>query len=161
MPLKYRNQTRGLRKDMKKKQSTKSEKKPDLRSIAYYAHSIKIYDKPEEKEELDFISKLYRVINPAINYSGMEQCFRLIDNCDVVIFSEYKEHIGRGVHSEVKYALSNNKPVFLLRRKILYECKDGMCRIINPDDWKVMFARVILPKEISAAKITQNITPLP
>lgn len=147
---------------MKKQQSTKSKKKPDLKLIAYYAHSMQKYGSNEEKEELDFISKLpeiYRVINPAtINYSGMEQCFRLIDNCNVVIFSEYKEHIGKGVHSEVKYAFSNNKPVFLLRGNILYECKNEMCRIINPDDWRIMYARVILSKEISAAKITQDFT---
>ncbi|NJD77950.1 MAG: hypothetical protein FIB08_12800 [Candidatus Methanoperedens sp.] len=152
---------------MKKKQKTKSKKKPDLKLIAYYAHSMQKYGSTQEKEELNFISKLLgicTVINPAlIEYdgNGMQQYFEIIDACNIVIFSEYKKHIGKGVHSEIEYALSNNKPVFLLRGKILYECKDEMCRIINPDDWRVIYARVILPKEINATKITQNITPLP
>ncbi len=35
---------------MKKKQKTKSKKKPDLKLIAYYAHSMQKYGSVEEKK---------------------------------------------------------------------------------------------------------------
>lgn len=147
---------------MNKKQKTKSKKNSNFKSVAYYAHSMIKYGSSEEKEELDFISKLpgiYKIINPALIKNrgiGMQQYYRLIDECDVVIFSEYKEHIGAGVYEEVEYAISNNKVVYLLRGKSLYECKDGMCRMVDGGDWFVKYARVIIPKAIGAAKINPS-----
>ncbi|HEY5268604.1 MAG TPA: hypothetical protein VII94_05805, partial [Candidatus Saccharimonadales bacterium] len=64
--------------------------------------------------------------------------------------SEYLDHIGRGVFAEVDEALRKKKTVFCLRKQ-----KDGYflfqvsgVRIVDEDDWKVEYGRIILQEAI-------------
>lgn len=90
----------------------------------YYAHAICIYGRPDERKELSCIRKKIRrakVINPA-RYAGHPEkqldtvgfCLKLVDNCDVVVFSRLLGQITAGVGKEVNHALKTGKAVFEL-----------------------------------------------
>jgi len=93
----------------------------------YYSHSMKIYGTKAEKEEMEIIKKNFpnaEIINPPSfernqrkRKSGMAFCHRLIDECDIVVFSRLFGVVTSGVGDEVNYTLKKNKKV--------YEIKDG------------------------------------
>jgi len=89
----------------------------------YYAHPMVEYGTRREREELNIIRRKApdaEVINPA-RYSGdpgkthehMEFYHGLVDECDVVVYSDVEgEFISAGVGEEVGYALEKGKPVY-------------------------------------------------
>ena len=110
----------------------------------YYAHSMKIYDTDREKDELKLIKSLYsNVVNPNgdIKWRGtMEDYFEAVRESDIVVCSEYKGHVGKGVHDEIKEAQLHDIPVFVIRRGKFYPVKE--ISIDNAGDWGVNYGRI-------------------
>ena len=98
----------------------------------YYAHAICLYGQADECKELGCIRKRFRnatVVNPA-RYDGHPDkqidtvgfCLKLIDKCDVVVFSRLLGKITSGVGKEVNHALKNGKSVFELTADEIKPC---------------------------------------
>ena len=89
----------------------------------YYSHSLLIYNTKREKKELQFLRKKFSfVFNPNTDIiwdktKKMEPYFRAVKNSDLIVVSEFKSHIGKGVYDEIRIALNNNILVLCLRRK--------------------------------------------
>jgi hypothetical protein len=114
--------------------------------LIYYAHSKQIYNTQREKDELAKIAKLfpgYEIICPNrdIGESSMEPYLKAVLGCDIVVFSEYKKHIGKGVYGELEVALHAERPVFLLYGKRALSIT-GIERV-DPNDWIIRYGRVI------------------
>jgi len=94
----------------------------------YYAHPMVAYGTRREQEELDIIRRKApdaKIVNPA-RYSGdpskthehMEFYHGLVDECDVVVYSDVGgEFMSAGVGEEVDYALEKGKPVYRIDHK--------------------------------------------
>ncbi len=91
----------------------------------YYAHAMCTYGTDIEQEEIklikahlpnsDIINPEAHEGNPEKSLQGMKYCFRLIDGCDVLVFSKLLQKITAGVGLEVNFALSKKIPVYLLQ----------------------------------------------
>src|SRR5260370_32024704 len=90
----------------------------------YYAHAICLYGQADERKELGRIRKRFRratVVNPA-RYDGHPDkqtdtvgfCLKLIDKCDVVVFSRLLSKITAGGGQEVNPPLKYSKAFFEL-----------------------------------------------
>ena len=118
----------------------------------YYAHSKLIYNTKREKKELEFLRKKFSsVFNPNIkiswdNNTKMEPYFKAVKNSDIVVASEYKKHIGKGVFDEITTAINNNITVLCLRRKLFkYQLyKIANVEIVNDQDWKKKYGKIVL-----------------
>jgi len=118
----------------------------------YYAHSMKIYDSIKEKDELRFLKRKYKKENVVCpnndlgELGDIERYKKFIKrNCKAVVASEYKNCIGRGVYEELKTALTNKIPCFLIRktktgRRSVKPIKS--IRVNNKWDWKVEYGKV-------------------
>lgn len=88
--------------------------------MIYYAHSMRIYNRPQERSEWWRILLLgrQRVLNPKEPLRGVadwkSKAFALIDKCEAVVFTTYCDSIGKGVYTELQYAFKTCKPVYLL-----------------------------------------------
>ena len=113
----------------------------------YYAHAICLYDTEREKKEVKVIRERFNdpeIINP-VNYpnnSSMEFYFRLVDKCQIVVFSCLLEKITSGVGKEVNYALTKGKKVYMLLNethfypiKFPVECISRRCTIDLYLEW--------------------------
>ena len=123
----------------------------------YYAHSMKIYDKKQEKREIKLIKQIYPnadLINPAKyerkwkKLSGkeiMKKCLDLLSKSDVVIFSAVKldngYFIGRGVFVEVKFAIELKMKVFFIIDKLEH---NFTIDVFDENDWELKFAKINL-----------------
>jgi len=116
----------------------------------YYSHSMKIYDTEREKKEFEFLEEKYgKVLNPNgdIEWQGsMQPYIEAVKESDMVVLSEYANHIGHGVFDEALAALDDGKPVMVLRK-----VEDGFflqkvksVDIVDFDDWKVHYGEVII-----------------
>lgn len=97
-------------------------------SALFYSHHLWKYGTVEEENELarieDYFGDDYFIINPATaiycrynmdNLDVMEQCFKLIGLCDILVFSTIEDgYIGKGVYTEIERALSLEKNVYYL-----------------------------------------------
>ena len=118
----------------------------------YYAHSMYIYNTRREKKELEFLRNEFQsVCNPNKditwdNNTKMEPYFEAVKNSDIVVASEYKKHIGKGVFDEIMTAINNNITVLCLRRKLFkYQLyKIANVEIVNDQDWKKKYGKIIL-----------------
>ena len=118
----------------------------------YYAHSKLIYNTKREKKELRFLRKKFSsVFNPNTNLiwddtTKMEPYFRAVKNSDILVVSEHKNHIGKGVYDEIKTALNSNILVLCLKRKFfifrLKKVKD--VELVNEGHWKIYYGKVNL-----------------
>ena len=118
----------------------------------YFAHSIHIYNTKREKKELRFLRKQFSsVCNPNTditwdNTTKMEPYFKAVKNSDIVVVSEYRYHIGKGVYDEIKIAINSNILVLCLKRKLfkyrLQQVKS--VKLVNEQDWKITYGKVIL-----------------
>ncbi len=118
----------------------------------YYAHSILIYNTKREKKELRFLRKKFSsIFNPNTDIiwddtTKMEPYFRAVKNSDILVVSELKNHIGKGVFDEIKTALNSNILVLCLRRKFfkysLRKVKD--VELLNEENWKTYYGKVKL-----------------
>lgn len=116
----------------------------------YYAHSMITYGTRKERRELNRIRKRFpdhEIINPAeVKFAGngaemMQVCIEIVKQVDVVVLSEYRKHIGRGVYLELEAAVRGNVERYLLRgRRFMSRF---VSRTDDPDDWKVRYARII------------------
>ena len=90
----------------------------------YYAHAMCMYGEPEEYQDLATIRRRLRggrIVNPA-DYSGHPEklrdgvkfCLRIVEKCQVVVFSRLLDKVTAGVGKEVNHALKIGVPVFEL-----------------------------------------------
>ncbi len=118
----------------------------------YYAHSKCIYNTKREKKELRFLRKKFSSVynpNTAIkwdNTTKMEPYFKAVKNSDIVVVSEYRYHVGKGVYDEIKIAINSNILVLCLKRKLLkYRLQQvKSVKLVNEQDWKITYGKVIL-----------------
>lgn len=91
----------------------------------YYAHSLKIYNTRREKNELRYLKrKFFKIFNPKTelqwdSMTKMQPYFEAVQGSTLIIASEYKKYIGKGVFDEIKIALKNKIPAFCLKKKFL------------------------------------------
>ena len=114
--------------------------------LLYYAHSKRTYGTRKEKKELRLIRKQfpeYQIINPnglsflgVTDYEILSECKILVRQSAIVVFSEYANHIGRGVFEEL---LEAKRKKYLLREKRFIE--NFNTQMVNPDDWAVRYAK--------------------
>jgi len=113
----------------------------------YYAHSKLIYDTPREKQELKWLKKKFIVVDPNKDLSelgSMEPYIKKMFECNMVICSEYKKHVGKGVYEEVYHAITNGVKAKVLRKflgRFVLKEVTGL-QIIDGTDWKVGYAKV-------------------
>jgi len=117
----------------------------------YYAHSMQIYNTERECRELAFLKGIHpNLICPNNDLGkidkGMAGYLKIASWADKVICSEYKNHIGSGVFSEIELALKKNIPVYCLKkvkRKYKLLLVKGVY-IIDIFDPKINYAKVQL-----------------
>lgn len=107
----------------------------------YYAHHMKKYHTKREERELRYlVCKGYNVVNPRdIEFSSMLGYLNLVSNCKLLICSEFKGNIGKGVFLEIVHAIENSIPVFVLRsrfNKYFYLTAVKSLKIIDRDNWR-------------------------
>jgi hypothetical protein len=120
----------------------------------YYAHSMRIYNSLREAEETKLIKEhfnKYQFFCPNknrpkswINNSGskiMLDCLQLVRQSKLVVASEYKNQVGKGVFAEVSEALSNNIPCYVLRDGVFIPIQ--YIEVEDADDWAVRYGRLI------------------
>jgi len=93
----------------------------------YYAHAICLYGSEIEKKQLMLIRTRFKdaeIINPA-NYPdhSMDFYLRLVDKCNIVVFSCLLGKVTSGVGKEVNYALNKGKDVYMLNEVNLFPIK--------------------------------------
>ncbi len=107
----------------------------------YYAHSMRIYHTKREEKELCFLSKSgFNIVNPSeVEFKNMKDYLDMVSACKMVILSEYKKGIGKGVFMEVAHALYKNIPVFVLCKLlgIFYLKPVKSLKIKDRDNWRV------------------------
>lgn len=138
----------------------------------YYAHHLWKYDTKIEQYEINLVKDYFILnnkVNPIIiNPNGgvnknqtekdiMKQCLGLVRDSEAVVFSSINEIVGRGVWSEVKEAISNNKEIYYIHKGGLIKLEKPSFRIINKGkDWR-MFATVELEeKKLSILEQIKN-----
>jgi len=125
----------------------------------YYAHSMKIYGKKQEKREIKRIKQVYpkaEIINPAKFERKwkelpakeiMKRCLDILSKSDILIFSALEEneeyYIGRGVYLEVNFALELKMKVFFLKNRLE---NNFTIEIFNDTDWEFKFAKIRIRK---------------
>lgn len=120
----------------------------------YYAHSLKIYNTRREKNELRYLKrKFFKIFNPKTelqwdSMTKMQPYFEAVQGSTLIIASEYKKYIGKGVFDEIKIALKNKIPAFCLKKKFF---KFKLIRIKDIKyigiDWKKYYGKIILNSE--------------
>lgn len=117
---------------------------------------MKIYNTKDEERELNSIKCKYptdTIINPKEFFSNKEKiensseimnyCLDFIrKNVDILIFSQYKSFIGRGVYEEVTEAQKKSIPIYLLENDKFFA--NPKCVIHDPNDWAICYAKVIM-----------------
>jgi hypothetical protein len=94
----------------------------NVKQKAYYAHAMCLYGHLVERQEVATIRRRIKgahIVNPA-KYEGhpekqrdkMAFCLRLVEECDVVVFSKLLGKITAGVGKEINYALRLKRPVY-------------------------------------------------
>jgi hypothetical protein len=93
----------------------------------YYAHALCVYGSDSEQAELRVIRrrfKKHKIVNPARYENHPEKrketvnfCLRLIEKCDIVVFSCLLEKITAGVGKEINHALKLGLVVYELTPK--------------------------------------------
>lgn len=91
----------------------------------YYAHHIWKYGTEIENYEIKIIneSKIKgEVLNPSTNIEQnsnemqiMKECYKMIDECNIIVLSSLSGIIGKGVFNEVIYAIKNKKKVYYIK----------------------------------------------
>lgn len=114
----------------------------------YYAHSIRKYYLPIEADELHRIQEEFPnaiIRNPRDEIpmldGSMEPFFEEIKRSQVLIFSEYKGSIGRGVYDEVMFAKKHHLKIWFLRNGKFHDKFD--IRLDERKDWAIHYAKVI------------------
>lgn len=86
----------------------------------------------------------------------MEICKTSVRDSDILIVTEYKECIGKGVYDEIKAALDGSTPklVYVMRQGPFgfYFVKVEDVKEVFTKDLKVYYGAVVTSKSISATK---------
>ena len=120
---------------------------------AYYAHSMKIYDTPQEKAELKFLRKEYDVICPNNDIGDLkpfERYLNIVRWSDILVISVYEGHITAGVYAEAQHALELGKEVLFIETinsSLRLTKVFSVDRIANERDYKNDKYAYITPKE--------------
>lgn len=119
----------------------------------YYAHSMRLYGSKREAEALKFLRTWdwAEIVDPNKDmpeeeYSEMEQYLEMVATCRMVVCSEYKRHIGKGVYQEVELALQKRLPVMLLRKvpKGWHLIAVRGVETVDETDWVVKYGKLRL-----------------
>lgn len=110
----------------------------------YYAHHMWKYDTNIEKFELDLIKAKFKndtIINPNgdIDFSPfngdieeeMEECYRIVEKCDAVVFSSLSGVVGRGVVGEVNKAIELGKNLYYLENDTIKKVETLNFKLTN------------------------------
>lgn len=99
----------------------------------YYSHAMPHYGtKVEEMERAHILRNMPEVEivdpgsfadNPEKRMGGMEYCLKLVERCNVVVFTRFHGKITSGVGLEVNHAIKKKIPV--------YELKDGKLKKVT------------------------------
>ena len=111
----------------------------------YYAHSLRIYNTSKEQLELKQIAKLFekrKILNPNGAITDIFGAYRLINQAELLVATEYQGHLGKGVYDEICYALSQKKLVHVLRNGRLFRVYSKHQLEIVDIDWQIHYARV-------------------
>jgi len=111
----------------------------------YYSHSMRSYNTDQERLELTQIASFFpkrKIINPNGAITDMKQAYRLINQAELVVATEYQGHIGKGVYDEICYALSQKKLVHVLRNGRLFRVYSEHQIEVLDIDWQRNYARV-------------------
>ncbi len=80
------------------------------------------------------------------NSTKMEPYFETVKNSDIVVASEFKNHIGKGVFDEIKSALYHKIEVFCLRKNLfrfrLLQVKN--VELVDVTNWKIRYGKIRL-----------------
>jgi hypothetical protein len=128
------------------------EKKMNIRdkTRAYFAHSMLDYNTAKEKKEYSFLRKLFHILCPNKDVgklSSMAKYLNLVGWSEMVIVSEHKGFIGRGVFDEIKHALKLGIQVQCIRPARgrdsfrLVTVRD--VEVYNSGDWKRNYGKLI------------------
>lgn len=121
----------------------------NMKKRVYYAHSIKNYDTSREVRELAYLNKEFTVFNPKneIRWNSLTKMtpyFEAVKKSDILVASEYKNHVGRGVYDEISIALSNSIPSFVLRKEHNFKLLEIQAlKLDDIYDWKVYYGIII------------------
>jgi hypothetical protein len=93
----------------------------------YFAHAMCVYGTDDEKRELAFIRTHYQeaeIIDPGSyedhpekTKDSMAFCYKLLDGCQIMIFTRCLDKVTVGVGQEIIYALQKGIKVFELDRE--------------------------------------------
>ena len=140
-----------------------SEQVGSPRWACYYAHSKMIYNKAQERNELELLRRCLepacQVINPHADIipqpeNPMEPYLRAVGDSDLVVASEYEYsgHVGKGVAEEIQEAIRKGIPCVVLRPAPPTTALTGSfgwlvtqvggTEPVNRDDWRVDYAAV-------------------
>jgi len=88
-------------------------------NLAYYAHSMEIYNSDREAFEYDFISENFNgfVICPN-NHLGekgdIKPYLDIVKKTQTLFVSEYQGYVGLGVYQEIQIAIKNKIPIYVI-----------------------------------------------
>jgi hypothetical protein len=103
------------------------------------------YNTDQERLELTQIASFFpkrKIINPNGAITDMNQAYRLINQAELLVATEYQGHLGKGVYDEISYALSKKKLVYVLCSGRLFRVYSTHQLELVDIDWQVHYARV-------------------
>jgi hypothetical protein len=88
---------------------------------AYFAHSLRKYNSAEEEQEFAFILDHFKgdAICPNRHLEelgGIEPYLNVIETTSAVFATDFNDYAGSGVFYECAFALSQNIPVYVVRK---------------------------------------------
>lgn len=121
----------------------------------YYAHHLWKYNTNIEKNEIDLIKECFpsaKLINPNTDIkqdreseSIMLDCFKLISDCNVLIFSAVNGIIGKGIYREINNAKQLGvKTYYIFYKKLFCNYKITIRENKNNKE----YANVFLEREL-------------
>ena len=97
--------------------------KTKMKAKILFAHSMQVYNTPQEESELVFIKATYPTASITCpnhdigELSDYKDYLKIVDACTMVVASEVDGYVGKGVLCEVARGFSNGMQVRLIREK--------------------------------------------
>ena len=111
--------------------------------MIYFAHAICTYGSEEEEELIEQIKNFFpdlEIVNPGsidnipeTMLDGMEFYKRVVNKCDILIFSRLNGKVTSGVGIEINHALLKKKTVYEIKKKKLFIIKKPI-KYLSRDD---------------------------
>jgi hypothetical protein len=118
-------------------------------NLAYYSHSVQIYNSDKEKNEFNFLKKSIsgHVICPNHHIGKLDNSEiyqNIIKKVDCVFVSDNEGFVGKGSYNECITALENNIPVFLIKNKNNNLELEAVTKIIQVSEYNLFqFGKII------------------